>query len=70
MAAAEAADEETAVTTTHSAPATRRAPVRPDPGSFKTAAPFGYELPAYFAPPSNVVPLRAAPPRTIDQPKE
>lgn len=68
--AAEAANEETAVTTTDRAPVNRRALSRPDPGSFKTAAPFGYELPAYFAPPLNVVPLRVVPPQTIDKPKD
>jgi hypothetical protein len=61
MAAARAAEQEDAMTPPDRAHDNRRALERPDPGSFKTAAPFGYDLPTrYAAPASNVVPLRAS----------
>ena len=51
------------MTPTDRAHVNRRALERPDPGSFKTAAPFGYDLPLHHSPVSNVVPLRPAQPQ-------
>ena len=58
------------MTPTDRAHVNRRALERPDPGSFKTSPPFGYDRPILYTSAANVVPVRPAPPQPSGQRKD